>query len=123
MGEPIPSVHDEARHEEVQETTEKETIVDMAHIEKRHMFNGQHGKSLFTGDRTHVRALIEEVLDNPEAVTTQLKTDGRVYQKLEKRFDTPVGVDGRSGAPCYFVRVIYDQRNNCVVTAYPTVKL
>jgi len=53
------------------------------------------------------------------AITAQItKTDRRVYKK---RFDTTVGVDGRSGAPCYFATVIYDQRNNCIVAAYPTV--
>lgn len=125
----IQTVHDEVRHVEVHdelqhvEVHKAMTIVDIAHIEKRHMFNGQQGKSLFIGCKTHVLALIEEVLSNPEKITAQRKTDGRVYQKVEKRFDTPVGVDGRSGAPCYFVTVIYYQRNNCVVTAYPTVKL
>ena len=83
------------------------------------MSPGRRGKSLFTINEQNAWALIQDVVNNPDT-TCQHRTEieKRVYKK---KFATPVGIHGRTRAPCYCITVIYDMRNNNVVTAYPTV--
>ena len=92
----------------------------MRHIRRFHMFNGQPGKSLFIDtDMAQVCAMIQETLDNPDAVEPDRHKNSRVLYK--KNFVAVVGVDGRTGASCYCATVVFDQKDNCVVTAFPTV--
>ena len=103
----------------IDQEEDNRTRRSMDHIEKNHMFNGKQGKSLFTAtDRWNVWALIQETLINPDRITKHRRHAHRCVYK--KSFASPVGVDC-SGASCYFVTVIYDQRSSYVVTAYPTV--
>lgn len=90
----------------------------MDHIIKNHMFEGKQGKSVFLAtNRGDVWTLIQDTLINPVVIRTHRShQDRRVYKK---KFDTPVGVRGLSGTWCYFVTVIYDIRNNHIVTAFP----
>ena len=100
--------------------SESNTIRAMRHIRRNHMFNGKPGKSLFSaGDMTQVWAMIQETLDNPDAVKAmRANRDRKVYKKS---FATPVGIHGRTGALCFTVTVSYNSRNDCVVTAFPSV--
>ena len=106
-------------------TTETEHREDnrkstMDHIERNHMLRGKQGKSIFLAtNRCDVWAMIEETLTNPDSVSVhRSKTNKRIYKK---NFVSAVGLNGFSGAWCYAVTVIYDTRNNQIVTAFPSV--
>ena len=78
------------------------------------------GKSVFfSKNPSDVWEMVQLTLSRPTVKRPHRSNMHRsVYQK---NFATPVGRDGISGAFCYFVTVIYDDRRKQVVTAFPTV--
>ena len=89
----------------------------LKHIEQNHMFRGKEGKSVFIATKLcDVWALVNKAMKCPDHVGEDRSNDQReVYLKS---FATPVGVDGL--LRCYTIKVVYDRRNNQVITAYPT---
>ncbi len=93
----------------------------MEHIEKNHMGQGKEGKSVFLSSlsRNEVWGLIQETQTQPDVTSVhRTRADRQVYKK---NFSFPVGVHGRSGACCNSLTVIYDSKNQKVITAFPSI--
>ena len=91
----------------------------MDHIQKNHMFH-KPGKSVFfSTNPSDVWAMVQLTLSSP--IVRSKHWSNRHRSVYKKNFATPVGRHGISGASCYFVTVIYDDRIKQVVTAFPTV--
>ena len=92
----------------------------MDHIEIRHMPPWRQGKSVFTSnDRSYVWAIVQETFKNPDVIKKhRMKKTRRV---CKKKFGFPVGIDGFSRAFCFSVVVIYDIRDNRIITAFPSL--
>ena len=89
------------------------------HIKAYHMYPGRQGKSCFLSTcETTVWEMVEETYLNADVATPHRSDENRIV--LQKKFSWPVGVHGWNGALCFFVTVIYDQRDQRIVTAFPT---
>lgn len=109
-----------ANAERIDQGQEDKKRRSMDHIERNHMLHGKQGKSVFLStNRCDVWALIQETLTNPD--TTSLHRSKKERLVYKKNFATPVGVDGLTGTWCYFVTIIYDMRDNFIITAFPSV--
>ena len=84
------------------------------------MGNGKAGKSNFiTTKISEILSLIDRTLTCPDEEVRDKSNKDRLV--LKKSFDTPIGVHGWTRANCYTVKVVYDQRERLIVTAYPTL--
>ena len=93
--------------------------VNVKHIKQNHMPPGKGGKSLFTVREPNVWTLIQDVVNNPDMISPHRSDiEKMVYRK---KFATPVGVHGQTRKNCYCITVIYNMRDNIIVTAYPTM--
>ena len=90
----------------------------LKHTAENHMFYGNHGKSIFQATNLcDIWNLVHRTLTCPdEEVEDKSKRDRLV---LKKSFNTPIGVHGFKQTKCYTVKVVYDQVNRRIVTAYP----
>ena len=87
------------------------------HIEKNHMFKGKDRKSVFFSTKLcDISVLVHKTMTYPDRIGVDKSNLREVYVKS---FTTPVGVHGLSRGKCYTVKVVFDQRIQKVVTAYP----
>ena len=88
------------------------------HVKKNHMLPVKQGKSYFlSSEEASVWRLVQEACNCPDAVTPH-RSDVNKYV-LKKRFNAPVGINGKTGLPCVCLTVIYDIKDQRVVTAFP----
>lgn len=91
------------------------------HIKNNHVFPGKQGKSSFLSpDEKSVWKLVQDTFDNPD-ISTPHRTDENRYV-LQKQFNSPVGIHGKTELQCFSVTVIYDAQDQKIITAYPTTK-
>ena len=91
------------------------------HIKNNHVFPGKQGKSSFLSpDEKSVWKLVQDTFDNPD-ISTPHRTDRNRYV-LQKQFNSPVGIHGKTGLQCFSVTVVYDAQDQKIITAYPTTK-
>ena len=89
------------------------------YIKENHMLPGKRGKSYFLSyEEASVWRLVQEACNCPDAVMPHRSNVNRYV--LQKRFNAPVGIHGKSGSLCVCVTVIYDVQDQRVVTAFPS---
>ena len=89
------------------------------HIKDDHVFPGKQRKSYFLfRDEIPVWKLVQDTFENPD-ISTPHWTDGNRYV-LQKKFNSPVGIHGKTELQCFSVTVIYDAQDQEIITAYPT---
>ena len=90
------------------------------HVKKNHMLPVKKGKSYFlSSEEASVWRLVQEACNFPDAVTPH-RSDVNRYV-LKKNFNAPVGINGKTGSPCVCLTVIYDIKDQSVVTAFPSM--
>ena len=90
------------------------------HVKKNHMLPAKQGKSYFLSpEESSVWRLVQEACNCPDTVTPH-RSDVNRYV-LKKRFNTPVGINGKTESPCECLTVIYDIKDERVVTAFPSM--
>ena len=84
---------------------------------------GRHlpGKSYFISDDVSYvfETLVKDTMNRPDR-SSQHREHGKRGVR-QKTFSVQVGIHGRWKVPCYTVTVIYDLKNNQLITAFPTV--
>ena len=76
-------------------------------------------KSYFLSpDKKSLWKLVQDTFENPD-ISTPHWTDGNRYV-LQKKFNSPVGIHGKTKLRCFSVMVIYDAQDQEIITAYPT---
>lgn len=89
------------------------------HIKDDHVFPGKQRKSYFLSpDKKSLWKLVQDTFENPD-ISTPHWTDGNRYV-LQKKFNSPVGIHGKTKLRCFSVTVIYDAQDQEIITAYPT---
>lgn len=95
--------------------------IAIEHVVKRHMLPIPYGKSYFiSSDVNNVCSMVAEVITRSDQTCPHRDDEGKTVHK--KNFGRQVGVLGYSQKKCYCVTVIWDDRRNALVTAFPTVK-
>ena len=90
------------------------------HVKKNHMLPAKQGKSYFLpSEEAFVWRLVRQACHSPNTVTPHRSCANRFV--LKKKFSAPVGIHGKTGSPCVSVTVIYDIREQRVVTAFPSL--
>ena len=90
------------------------------HVKKNHMLPAKQGKSYFLpSEEAFVWSLVQQACHCPNTVTPHRSCANRFV--LKKKFSAPVGIHGKTGSPCVCVTVIYDIREQRVVTAFPSL--
>jgi len=90
------------------------------HVKKNHMHPAKQGKSYFlSSDEAFVWSLVQQACNCPDTVTPHRSHANRFA--LRKKFNAPVGHHGKTCSPCVCVTVIYDIREQRVVTAFPSL--
>jgi len=90
------------------------------HVKKNHMLPVKQRKSYFlSSEEASVWRLVQEACNYPDAVTPH-RSDVNRYV-LKKRFNAPLGINGKTGLPCVCLTVIYDIKDQRVVTAFPSM--
>ena len=90
------------------------------HVKKNHMLPAKQGKSYFLpSEEAFVWRLVRQACHSPDTVTPHRSRASRFV--LKKKFNAPVGIHGKTGSPCVFVTVIYDVREQRIVTAFPSL--
>ena len=90
------------------------------HVKENHMLPVKKGKSYFlSSEETSVWRLVQETCNCPDAVTRHRSNVNRYV--LKKRFNAPVGIHGKTASPCVYLTVIYDIKDERVVTAFPSI--
>ena len=90
------------------------------HVKKNHVLPVKQGKSYFlSSQESTVWTLVLEVYNCPDTVTPH-RSDVNRYV-LKKRFNTPVGIHGKTGLCCVCLTVIYDIKDQRIVTAFPSM--
>ena len=90
------------------------------HVKKNHILPVKQGKSYFlSSEEFTVWRLVQEACNRPDTVTPH-RSDVNRYV-LKKRFNAPVGIHGKTGSPCECLTVIYDIKDQRVVTAFPSM--
>ena len=90
------------------------------HVKKNHMLPAKQGKSYFLSpEESTVWRLVQETCNCPDTVTPH-RYDGN-RSVLKKNFNALVGINGKTGSPCECLTVIYDIKDDRVVTAFPSV--
>ena len=90
------------------------------HVKKNHMLPVKQGKSYFlSSEEAPVWRLVQEACNCPDTVTPHLSDANRYV--LKKRFNAPVGIHGKTASPCLCLTVIYDIKDERVVTAFPSM--
>ena len=90
------------------------------HVKKNHMLPAKQGKSYFlSSEESSVWRLLQQACNCPDTVT-QHRSDANRYV-LKKKFNAPVGIHGKTGSPCVCLTVIYDIKDQRVVTAFPSM--
>ena len=91
------------------------------HIARDHMYPKERNKSIFYNeDLREIRELCRKILLNPHLEEMDKNDPNRL--ELKGRFRHAIGEHGLTGYHCYIVTVIYDHKNNEVVTAYPSLR-
>ena len=86
----------------------------------KHMLPWRQGKSVFIlNDRSYVWTIVQETFKNPDVVKKHRTNKER--RVCKKKFGFPVGIHGFSRALCFSVVVIYDIRDNGIITAFPSL--
>ena len=90
------------------------------HVKKNHMLPVKQGKSYFlSSEEASVWRLVQEACNCPDTVTPH-RCDVNRYV-LKKRFNAPVGIHGKTALFCVCLTVIYDIKDDRVVTAFPSM--
>ena len=90
------------------------------HVKKNHMLPAKMGKSYFlSSEEAFVWSLVQQACNCPDTVVLHRSRANRFV--LKKNFNAPVGIHGKTGSPCVCVTVIYDIREQRVVTAFPSL--
>ena len=90
------------------------------HVKKNHIPPVKQGKSYFlSSEEASVWRLVQEACNCPDTVTPH-HSDANRYV-LKRRFNARVGTHGKNASPCLCVTVIYDIKDERVVTAFPSV--
>jgi len=90
------------------------------HVKKYHMLPVKQRKSYFlSSEETSVWRLVQEACNCPDTVTPH-RSDVNRYV-LKKNFNATVGIYGKTGSPCVCLTVIYDIKDQGIVTAFPSV--
>jgi len=90
------------------------------HVKKNHMLPVKQGKSYFlSSEEASVWRLVQEACNYPDTVTPH-RSDVNRYV-LKKNFNAPVGIHGKNGSPCVCLTVIYDIKDQRIVTAFPSM--
>ena len=96
------------------------TDVVKIHVKKNHMLPVKQGKSYFlSSEEAYVWRLVQEACNCPDSVTPH-RSDVNRYV-LKKRFNASVGIHGKTGLPCVCLIVIYDIKDQTVVTVFPSM--
>ena len=91
------------------------------HIARDHMYPKERNKSIFySEDIREIRKLCRTILLNPRSEEMDKNDPNRL--ELKGWFRHAIGEHGLTGYQCYIVTVIYDHKNNEVVTAYPSLR-
>ena len=89
------------------------------HVKENHLHPVKQGKSYFlSSEEASVWRFVQEACDCPDTVTPHRSNVNRYV--LKKRFNTPVGIHGKTGSLCVYLTVIYDIKDQRVVTAFPS---
>ena len=92
--------------------------LSLKHTAENHMFNGSYGKSIFKATNlSDIWNLVHKTLTCPDEEVEDKSNKDRLV--LKKSFNTPIGIHGFKRTKCYTVKVVYDQLNRRIVTAYP----
>jgi len=90
------------------------------HVKENHILPTKQGKSYFlSSEEAFVWSLVQQACHCPDTVTPHRSHANRFV--LQKTFKAPVGIHGKTGSPCVCVTVIYDIREQRVVTAFPSL--
>lgn len=90
------------------------------HVKENHMLPVKQGKSYFlSSEEASVWRLVQEACKCPDIVTPH-RSDMNRYV-LKKNFNAPVGINGKTGSLCVYLTVIYDAKDQRVVTAFPSI--
>jgi len=90
------------------------------HVKKNHMLPVTLGKSYFLpSEESSVWRLVQVACNCPDVVTPH-RSDVNRYV-LKKNFNAPVGIHGKTGSPCVCLIVIYDIKDQRVVTVFPSM--
>jgi len=90
------------------------------HVKKNHMLPVKQGKSYFlSSEESLVWKLVQEACSCPDTVTPH-RSDVNRYV-LKKNCDATVGIHGKTGSLCVCWTVIYDIKDQRVVTAFPSM--
>ena len=90
------------------------------HVKKNHMLPVKQGKSYFLSpEEAYVWRLVQEACNCPDTVTPHRSHMNRYV--LKKNFNAPVGINGKTASPCVCLTVIYDSKDQRVVTAFPSI--
>jgi len=90
------------------------------HVKKYHMLPVKQRKSYFlSSEEASVWRLVQEVCNCPDTVTPH-RSDVNRYV-LKKNFNVTVGIHGKTGSPCVCLTVIYDIKDQRIVTAFPSM--
>ena len=90
------------------------------HVKKYHMLPVKQRKSYFlSSEETSVWRLVQEACNCPDTVTPH-RSDVNRYV-LKKNFNVTVGIHGKTGSPCVCLTVIYDIKDQRIVTAFPSM--
>ena len=89
------------------------------HVKENHMLPVKQGKSYFlSSEEASVWRLVQEACNCPDTVKPH-RSDVNRYV-LKKRFNAPVGIHGKTASPCVCLTVIYDIKDERLVTAFPS---
>ena len=90
------------------------------HVKKNHMLPVKQGKSYFlSSEEASVWRLVQEACNCPDTVKPHRYDVNRYV--LKKKFNAPVGIHGKTASPCLCVTVIWDIKDERVVTAFPSM--
>ena len=90
------------------------------HMKENYMLPVKQGKSYFLlPEEASVWRLVQEACNCPDTVTPH-RSDMNRYV-LKKNFNAPVGIHGKTGSLCVCLTVIYDIKDERVVTAFPSM--
>ena len=94
----------------------------LEHISENHM-KGSHlpRKSYFISDDVSYvfQTFVQDTMNRPDKSFQHRKHRKRGVR--QKTFSVQVGIHGRLKVPCHTVTVIYDIKNNDIITAFPTI--
>ena len=90
------------------------------HVKKNHMLPAKQGKSFFlSSEEAFLWRLVQQACNCPDTVKPH-RSDANRYV-LKKKFNAPVGIHGKTGSPCVCLTVIFDIKDQRVVTAFPSM--